>query len=977
MPATAAPPVAPREASPTAPLVAGGLLAENVVAAAAYGLGAAFAHFVTMLPEAGTLLWPSAAVGVVALHRRGAALVPGVAIAAVLSAWLMGAPPALVAVAPLQALVVAVVAVVLLRRLRVSITLARSTDILHLLWISAVAGLAAGALDLAIKTVLTGRSLDGALARWLQWALGDALGILALAPPLALALASGRRPRKTSGGEIVAILAAIALAGALALVVNRWPDQPRAVVTLLSTFPILLWYSLRTDLALASWFTLLLVLLSVIGARLGTGSLAFDTPEGTRLSVMAAVLAAVVTSLLVAGTVTERESALAAARAAEERFERFLDRTPMFAFVKDAQDTVRFVNLTWERIVGIDRSALPMVGSALPDAVRRDDGTVEDEDRAALDGADVPYEVRVQGPGGLRTWRGHKFAFEAGGERLIGGVAQDVTAFLEQERALRESTELLQLVFEGTTDLVTLWRVQPSGVPQLILANGRWLDVMAEVIPEIPRDELLGKSDDVLREFAIANDPHAREYDDHLRAVALGAPPRTFETPYGPRGGARTLEHTLVPLTARDATRYVLATAREVTQRLEGERRLRESEAHLSMVLDSTQDLIALFAVEGEERYRLLQYNAVGDMLLRLLYPDDPARSYVGLELRDLVRALVSSDPRDTDRQLRHFRDAVTSGEVQRYEEPFPSPRGVRWVDVALVPVFDEGGTPRYVLRSSRDVTERKLAEAEVRRLNAELERRVEERTAQLQGANRDLEAFSYSVSHDLRTPLRSIVGFSRALLEDHAGQLPAEGRDYAQRVVAAGERMGRLIDDLLRLSRTTGGTMERESVDVTALVQGVVAGMRAASPDRRVAVDVEPHMLAHADRALLQIVLENLLANAWKFTVSRTDARVTVGMTAHDGVRTFFVRDNGVGFDMAHAARLFAPFQRLHRVEDYDGSGIGLATVQRIVSRHGGRVWAESAPQQGATFFFTCEGADAPPLPSSPAGRAAARVPA
>jgi PAS domain S-box-containing protein len=964
MDASAVPPTSHVDEPSASPVAGTQLLLENGVVALAYVLGAIFAHYVATIPGAGTLLWPSAAVGVVALHRRGAALAPGIVLGSFVVAWMFEAPPPLIAAAPLQALIGAVVAVALLRWRHVSITLPRSTDILHLLWISFVAGLASAALNEVLQATLLGRAPDGTVGRLLQWGIGDALGVLAVVPPIALALAARGRPRRTSTGEVLGVLAAIALAGALALVVNRWPEQPRAVITLLFSFPILLWYSLRTDLSLASWFTLLLVVLAVIGARLGTGSLAFPTADGTRLSVLAAALAAVVTSLLVAGTVTEREAALAAARAAEERFERFLDRTPLLAFVKDEQGTLRFVNHTWEQVAGLSRTRLPLATAALPPTLARDRAAIAAEDRDALGGADVAYEVRVEGADGLRTWRGHKFAFEAGGERLIGGVARDVTQLLVQERAVREGGELLRLVFEGTTDLLTLWRVTPSGRPQVIMANGRWLDFMQTIVPEIPRDRLVGLTVDELHAGSLARDAHAERYAAHLIAAASGSQPQTFETPHGPGGDwDLALEHTLVALTSEDATRYVLASARDVTQRRRDERRVRESEARLSLVLDSTQDLIALFAVEGPDTFRLLQYNAVGDRLLRLLRPGLPLPDLLGADLRDLVRELVSDDPRDVERQLRHFGAAVTTGEPQHYEEPFPSPQGVRWVDVVLVPVYDDAGVPKFVLRSTRDVTQRKLAEAEVRRLNVELERRVDERTAQLQGANRDLESYSYSVSHDLRTPLRSIVGFSRALLEDHAEQLPDEGRDYAARVVAAAERMGRLIDGLLRLSRTTAGEMERELIDVSAMATDVSASLAAGSPERAVTVEIEPHMVAHADRALLQIVLDNLLANAWKFTAGRGDAHVWVGMTARDGVRTFFVRDNGAGFDMAYAARLFTPFQRLHRTDEYEGSGIGLATVHRIVSRHGGRVWAESAPQQGATFYFTCEGADAPPL--------------
>jgi len=224
----------------------------------------------------------------------------------------------------------------------------------------------------------------------------------------------------------------------------------------------------------------------------------------------------------------------------------------------------------------------------------------------------------------------------------------------------------------------------------------------------------------------------------------------------------------------------------------------------------------------------------------------------------------------------------------------------------------------------------------------------------ELERKNRELEAFSYSVSHDLRAPLRSIDGFSAALLEGYADKLDAKGQDYLGRVRAAAGRMGQLIDDLLQLSKVGRAELRRGRVDLSALAGTVAAGLQQAHPERRVRMLISGGVVAEGDSSLLHIVLENLLGNAWKFSAGVAEPVIEFGVSQGDGVSTYFVRDNGAGFDLAYAGRLFTPFQRLHTSSRFPGTGIGLATVHRIVDRHGGRVWAQSAVDQGATFRWT-----------------------
>jgi light-regulated signal transduction histidine kinase (bacteriophytochrome) len=276
------------------------------------------------------------------------------------------------------------------------------------------------------------------------------------------------------------------------------------------------------------------------------------------------------------------------------------------------------------------------------------------------------------------------------------------------------------------------------------------------------------------------------------------------------------------------------------------------------------------------------------------------------------------------------------------------------FADVSTTLLRDVKGAPLHLITSVIDITERKRAEAALAVALSELERRVAERTAELTVTNQELESFAYAVSHDLRTPLRGIDGWSQAVLEDYGPRLDEQGCTYLKTVRSETQRMGQLIDDLLELSRVTRAPMKRETVDLTAMAQELEAGLRASQPDRAADFVVAPAMVAAGDPVLLRAVLQNLLENAWKFTGKRPWARIEVGCASEQGRTVYHVRDDGAGFDMRFAGKLFTPFQRLHSLQEFPGTGIGLATVQRIIHRHGGKVWATAEVDQGATFYFT-----------------------
>jgi PAS domain S-box-containing protein len=327
----------------------------------------------------------------------------------------------------------------------------------------------------------------------------------------------------------------------------------------------------------------------------------------------------------------------------------------------------------------------------------------------------------------------------------------------------------------------------------------------------------------------------------------------------------------------------------------------------------------------------------------------------LGWTTDDLARKpfLEFVHPDDRERTLRAIEENASGGAaaVVEFENRYRCRDGsFRWFQwsTAAAPAQN------LIYAAGRDITDRKEAEAALRQLAEELEERFAARTADLSAANEELEAFAYSVSHDLRAPLRGIDGFSQAVLEEYSESLDATGRDYLIRLRSASQRMGHLIDDMLSLSRVSRVELGREQVDLSAMATSLAVELREREPDRRVEFVIQDDLSALGDFRFLTIVLENLLANAFKFTSKRATARIEFGRELVNGENAFFVQDDGVGFDMTYADQLFVPFQRLHTDTEFPGSGIGLATIRRIVGRHGGHVWAHGEVGHGATIYFT-----------------------
>jgi PAS domain S-box-containing protein len=377
-----------------------------------------------------------------------------------------------------------------------------------------------------------------------------------------------------------------------------------------------------------------------------------------------------------------------------------------------------------------------------------------------------------------------------------------------------------------------------------------------------------------------------------------------------------------------------VAVLRDITRHKETERALRRQ----ADLLDQSLEPILTFDPGGSITY----WNHGAELLYGYA-----SQEVLGRKVHDLLHTTDASGNGD-------FRNAAVRDGQWRGELHHTTKDGRHIVVESLMVASVEPSGRTTVLATNRDITERKRTEDKIRQLNAGLEQRVRERTARLEDANKELEAFAYSVSHDLRAPLRGIDGWSLALEEDYGKVLDERAREYLGRVRSEAQRMAVLIDDLLALSRVGRADMTPMLVNLSLLAEEVAQRLREAHPGRAIDFVIQPEVLVTGDLGLLEVVLTNLLGNAVKFTGMHAQARIEFGTIEAVGETRFFVRDNGVGFDMAHAKVLFAPFQRLHKISEFPGTGIGLATVQRVISRHSGRIWAEATPRQGATFFFT-----------------------
>ncbi len=512
---------------------------------------------------------------------------------------------------------------------------------------------------------------------------------------------------------------------------------------------------------------------------------------------------------------------------------------------------------------------------------------------------------------------------EPNGQPLAFVTITDITERKRAVEGLRRSQEQLAGVIGSAMDAI----ITVDGEQRIILFNAA-----AERMFLFPAEEAIGQSLDrfIPERFRAAHKGHIKDFcETRVTRRSMGA--------LGPLYGLRAdgeefpIEASISQIES-DGKSLFTVILRDIAERKHAEEALNEHARIVDLAPVMIRDLngrISFWNTGVERMFGWTREEAIGEISHSLLHTEFP-RPLEEIKARLFAHNHWEGELLQTTKDGEHL--CIAS----------------QW---ALH--RDEQGKPKAILVMNNDITERKQAEREIRRLNEELEERVSDRTAQLQAANKELEAFSYSVSHDLRAPLRHIDGFSQALLEDYANKLDQDGKNYLHEVRNASQEMAKLIDDLLQLARVTRGEMHSEEVNLTELARAVIADLQKREAGRKSFVNIDDALSTRGDKRLLRIVLTNLLGNAWKFTSKQERPQITFGSEQKNGEVLYFVRDNGAGFEMAYVNKLFGAFQRLHTANEFEGTGIGLATVQRIINRHGGRVWAEGTINKGATFYF------------------------
>ena len=633
--------------------------------------------------------------------------------------------------------------------------------------------------------------------------------------------------------------------------------------------------------------------------------------------------------------ITERkrmEEAVKTALRAAEELRTALDDHAIVA-ITDARGKILFVNDKFCAISRYSREELIGQDHRLINSGHHSKEFIHDLWATISGGRTWHGEIKNRAKDGSFYWVATTivpFLDEAGKPRQYIAIRADITERKRMEEALREGEARYRALFDYAPDGIVI--CDQAGV---------YLDGNASICRMLghTRAELIG-----MHASRIVAADEIEHIDPALTEISGGASYQR-EWRFRRKDGS-VFAADVIATSMPDGS--VMGMIRDVTERRRSEEALREKDRQLHRADRRLAEIVngmteSCFALDFEWRFTFV--NDRGEQMLR-----HRREQMLGRSIWEVFNKLTGTP---MEARYRHAMETRQPTAFIAF-----SPIAERWLDIRLFPTAE--GIAAFLL----DIHERKLAEVVFRQLNDNLERRVSERTAELEAANRELEAFSYSVSHDLRAPLRSVDGFAQAVVEDYGPLLPEEGRQYLTTIREGAQQMGRLIDDLLTFSRLSRASLARVTVDVNRLVHDAAHALEFMRDGRDVELRIGELPPCSADPALLRQVWLNLLSNAFKYTGRRERAVVEVGaLRDANGAMNYFVKDNGTGFDMRYAGKLFGVFQRLHRMEDYEGTGVGLAIVHRVLHRHGGRVWAEAEEDRGATFFFTLHD-DSPKLP-------------
>lgn len=625
-------------------------------------------------------------------------------------------------------------------------------------------------------------------------------------------------------------------------------------------------------------------------------------------------------------------------KAAEERYRQLFENlTTGFALhevvLDDAGKVVDYrfleVNPAYERLTGLRAEAL--IGRTVKEVLPEVESLwIDNFGRVALDGTSLRLE-NYTAP--LDRWYETWAYRPADGQFAV--LVTDITERKRQEEAVRRSEEQFRFLAENSVDVMLR-----------LDAQGRYLWVSPSIhsLLEIDPESVLGKSS-FERIHPDDRDRVARAFAESIRSGSSG---RSIYRHCIDAERSIWLESVGKPVfdPRTGELKEFLVASRDVSERIESQRKIEELATFNQQLIDTTGGIIVVFDRLG----RIQRFNHAAEELLGWKEEEVLGKPYFEVFVPEPRRFEVA----------KRFPGEFDIYEASRFESDWLARDGsIRWIAWATSPILSDGGSYGYVVCTGLDRTLQRKAEQDLVELNASLERKVQERTSELQTALKELETFSYSISHDLRSPLRAIDGFSLALIEDAGTRLAPELRNYLDRIRSASTHMAHLIDDLLELSRSSRVEIRKSEVDLGAIAHEILEGLHNQNPERSLFAKVDPGIRVQGDPVLVRSILDNLLGNSWKYSSTREEAVIEVTSEIVDGRRWVQVKDNGIGFDMEHAGKLFGTFQRLHQGSRFEGTGIGLATVRKLVERHGGAITGSGIPDNGAVFRFTLD-----PLP-------------